>query len=684
MSRFKGIASRIISPVLFVTLLFSVGLYYVANSTISGLIEKNLIRSANEKVAEIVISEKRIASKMLTEAALFSNADAVQSAYQVAHTGDIKDEKDIKMEEARGHLRTYFNSIENGYKSVNNGKNFRIHFHMPSIRSLLRLWKPKQNKSDDLSSFRNTVQTISQGTHTPIAGIEIGRGGFAIRGIAPVKSESGGYLGSVEVLSSYDPLVRFSISNKHEYIAVYMNKDFLPIATKLQDQTVNPIVGDKFVFISSTDQSITDGLLVPELLSQGEQTIKQLKKDDFFITVFPIKDFSGKEIGVMAYTYDATEDYATLAKMRFSILVLCVVLTLAILIPLLLAVRSVTNPINRTTQMVKDISEGDGDLTKRLEILKEDEIGALAGYFNVFLEKLQEMVSQIKDNAETINMASTDLTGVAVEVSDSSGETSNRSNIVATSAEEMSSNLNTIAAAMEESSTNIDMVASAAEEMSSTINDISVNTEKAQTISNQAVEKASEVSVKMEGLGEAAIGIGKVLETITEISEQVNLLALNATIEAARAGEAGKGFAVVANEIKDLAKQTSEAASEIREKIEAIQTSTNENIEGIQETSGVIDKINGLIDFIAGAVSEQSQATQEIATNIAQASQGIQEVNANVNQSSSVAGEITQDITAVDGLANSITNNSSQLKTNAENLSKMADQLNSIVGGFKV
>lgn len=684
MFKLQNIGSRIISPVLLVTVLFSIVLFYVANSTISSVIEQNLIQNAKDKIEEIAISEKRIANAMLTEAALFSNARDVQSAYQTAHAGNIRDEKDPKMEEARSQLRSYFASIEKGYKSVKNGKNFRIHFHLPSIRSLLRLWKPKQNKSDDLSSFRNTVKTISEGAHAPIAGIEIGRGGFAIRGIAAVVSETNAYLGSVEVLSSYDPLVQYSISNELEYIAVYMNKEFLPIATKLQDQSKNPLIGNKFVYISSTDKAITNTLLSPDILAQGAHATKELRIDDFFVAVFPIKDFSGKEIGVMAYAYDATEAYTTLATLKFGILILCMVLAIAIIIPLLIGVRSVTNPINRTAQMLKDISEGEGDLTKRLEVLKKDEIGALASYFNVFLDKLQEMISQIKDNAHTINTASTDLSDVAVQVLDNSEETSNRSNMVATAAEEMSSNINNVAAAMEESSTNINMVASAAEEMSSTINDIAGNAKKAQTISNQAVDKASEVSVKMEGLGEAAVGIGKVLETITEISEQVNLLALNATIEAARAGEAGKGFAVVANEIKDLAKQTSEAASEIRGKVEAIQNSTNDNIAGIEETSGVVNEINGLIDVITGSVSEQSQATQEIAENIAQASQGIQEVNENVNQSSSVAGEITRDIAVVDSSARNITNNSSQLKINAENLSKMASQLNSIVGGFKV
>lgn len=684
MLNLQNVGSRVISPVLFVTILFSLILYFVANTTISGIIEQNLVRNADDKIEEIAVSEKRIAGGMLTQAALFSNAQAVQTAYKTAHEGDIRNEKDSKMEEARGQLRSYFSSIEKGYKSVKEGESFRIHFHLPSTRSLLRLWKPKQNKSDDLSSFRNTVSTISKGAHTAISGIEIGRGGFAIRGIAPILSDANAYLGSVEVLSSYDPLVRYSISNEQEYIAVYMDKKILPIATKLQDPVRNPIVGGDFVYISSTDKTITNKLFTPEILSQGEREITKVRIDDFFVAVFPIKDFSGKTIGVMGYAYDASESYATLAKLRFGILLLCLALAVAILIPLFIAVRSVTNPINRTALMLKDISEGEGDLTKRLEILRNDEIGVLAGYFNVFLDKLQDMVGQIKHNSQNIDSSSTELSDVAVLMSESAKETSSRSNMVATAAEEMSSNLNNVAAAMEESTTNINMVASAAEEMSSTINDISVNAEKAQTISNQAVKKAGEVSDKMEGLGRAAIGIGKVLETITEISEQVNLLALNATIEAARAGDAGKGFAVVANEIKDLAKQTSDAASEIRGKIEAIQASTDENIKGIEETSEVINKINELIDFIAVTVSEQSEATQEIASNIAQASQGIQEVNENVNQSSSVAGEITEDIAVVDTSASSITDNSNQLKGNAENLSDMAGQLSSIVGNFKV
>jgi methyl-accepting chemotaxis protein len=682
--KLQNIGTRMLLPAVVVTLLFSITLYFVANSTVRGIAERNLERNSQNKIADIATSQQRIADKMLAQAALFSRAQAVQQAYSTAYKGDIRNEQSPQMEKARKELRDYFSSIEKGFRDSYKDQALRLHFHLPPARSLLRLWKPKQNRSDDLSTFRNTVSTISQGSHSPITGIEIGRGGFAIRGIAPVINDSGKYLGSVESLSSYAPLVQYSISNDNEYIAVYMNKRFLPIATKLQDSAKNPIIGNSFVFVSSTDKTVTDQILSAEVLSEGQDGELMQRMDNYFVTIFPITDFSGQVIGSMAYVVDATDTYSALSTLRNGILFLCLILAIAIFVPLYLSTRSVTGPINQTAAMLKDISEGEGDLTKRLAIIKNDELGALAGYFNAFLDKLQGVVGDVMDNARTIETSSDELSNISEQLSSASAETSQRSTMVATAAEEMSFNLNNVAAAMEESSTNASMVATAAEEMSATINDISVNAEEARSISSSAVQKSDEVSQQMAELGEAAQGIGKVIEAITEISEQVNLLALNATIEAARAGEAGKGFAVVANEIKDLAKQTSMAASEIKSKIENIQVSTDGAVSGISDISQVIHNVNEIVGTIAVAVGEQSQATQEIATNIAQASQGIQEVNENVSQSSAVSSEITRDIAVVDSSATDITNDSDKLSASAGQLTEMATQLNTLMANFKV
>jgi len=220
--------------------------------------------------------------------------------------------------------------------------------------------------------------------------------------------------------------------------------------------------------------------------------------------------------------------------------------------------------------------------------------------------------------------------------------------------------------------------------MTSVIKEIAQNTEKARTVTGEAVSEAAETSEKVDELGRAANEIGKVTETITEISEQTNLLALNATIEAARAGEAGKGFAVVANEIKDLAKQTAEATGEIRKKIEGIQTSTKGTVIHIKQITKVINNVNEIVATIATAVEEQSVTTREIADNVTQASQGLGEITENVAQSSSVADEIAKDIADVNQTSGEMSNTSSQVNTSAEDLSKEAEQLMGMVGQFQV
>ena len=349
-----------------------------------------------------------------------------------------------------------------------------------------------------------------------------------------------------------------------------------------------------------------------------------------------------------------------------------------------IVIRGIVKSLNEMIANFKDIVEGEGDLTKRIRTDGKDEIAELALWFNTFLGKLQKMIKVISENAVVVDHESTQLSKIISQLSDGANETSSRSDSVATAAEEMSANLGGVAAAMEESSTNIDLVATSAEEMSGTINEISEHTEKARSISSQAVTKAGETSIRMEALGKATLDIGKIVETITEISDQVNLLALNATIEAARAGEAGKGFAVVANEIKELAKQTSDAATQIKKGISDIQENSDLTVENINGISCVITDINDIVNTIASAIEEQSIATKEIAENIAQTSHGVQEVNENVSQSSTVSAEITKDIAVVNRNAGDIAAHSAKVNESIAQLLQMAGALNTIVSSFKI
>ncbi len=366
-------------------------------------------------------------------------------------------------------------------------------------------------------------------------------------------------------------------------------------------------------------------------------------------------------------------------------LILVSIICILILLPITaIFSNSMVKPISKVIDRLKDVAEGEGDLTARLEVKSDDEVGELAYWFNTFIEKLNGMIKNIAGNADTLNESSSELSELSEQMSEGAEQMSSKANTVATSGEEMSSNMESMAAAMEEASTNLSVVATSAEQMTSTINEIARNSENARTITGEAVSGAENVSEKVDELGRAAQEIGKVTETITEISEQTNLLALNATIEAARAGEAGKGFAVVANEIKELARQTAEATQEIKERIEGIQNSTSGTISEISRILKIINNVNEIVSTIATAVEEQSVTTKEIANGVIQASRGIQEVNENVAQSSTVSTGIAKEISEVNQTTSEISNSSSQIRLNAKELSKLANELKDLVSRFKV
>ena len=344
----------------------------------------------------------------------------------------------------------------------------------------------------------------------------------------------------------------------------------------------------------------------------------------------------------------------------------------------------IISPIKQASLMLQDIAQGEGDLTRRLDVNSGDELADLSRWFNVFVEKLQKMIQDIGTDAHELLGSSMTLADISKTMSDGSASTAQKTTLAATATEQMSENMTTISQAVEEATVSVDKVSFAMETMTRTINEIADTAEKARHITEEAVVKSLEASKQVDELGVAAKEISKVLETISEISDQVDLLALNATIEAARAGEAGKGFAVVASEIKELAKQTSEATGQIRDRIEGIQNTTNATVKEIRGISEVVSENNEIVNTIATAVEEQSSTASEIAQTVHQMNQGIRDINQNVTESSSVSKEIAHDINEVYRESNEMNSRAQQVSENANRVNSLAEGFTSLVGKFKV
>ena len=347
--------------------------------------------------------------------------------------------------------------------------------------------------------------------------------------------------------------------------------------------------------------------------------------------------------------------------------------------------RSIARPLGRAVAHLNEVAKGDLSQDAPAEFLaRGDEIGLLARAKQLMITNLRQVIQDLSNGVEVLSSSSTELSANSSQMSQGGRDASEKAHSLAAAAEEMTANVTSVAAGMEQTTTNLSSVASATEEMTSTIGEIANNSEKARRITEEATRQASLISEQMNQLGQAAQEIGKVTETITEISSQTNLLALNATIEAARAGSAGKGFAVVANEIKELAQQTAAATEDIKSRIAGVQSSTARGIAEIGKVSQVIHEVSDIVSAIAAAIEEQATVTKDIARNIGEATNGVRDANVRVSESSQVTQNIAQEIVIVDGSARTMADGSDQVRASASELATLAEALRTTVSKFQL
>ncbi|WP_459897496.1 methyl-accepting chemotaxis protein [Desulfobaculum senezii] len=578
-----------LAPLLMVALLMAISGYLVLSSQFNKLEKSFVSLTLQGKMDDAQQSIAQMSHNALQQAALFSQMPAVVRAFEIAHQGNMDAPKDPFAQQAREELRRSLASILNGYKSIV-GTSFRAHFHLPTARSLVRVWRDKQAKqngqwvdiSDDLSTFRNTVIDVNT-TKAPLQGIEPGRGGFTIRGLAPVTSPDGTHLGSVEVLIGFASVLQALESSKHIRTQLYMDAALLPITTRLQDPERNPLRDGKYVLVYGKDNTEVQNLTTADFLAQGMKTTHVALKGASALGALPVKDYRGNVIGSIVMAMDISTQLAMVSTVMWAMAgIIAILVAVPIVIILFVLQRAVMLPVRDCAHIATQIASGNLQSARVAE--RSDEMGTIFRAMHTMQDKLTDTISDAQD--------------VAADVAD-------ECSTLASSSETLSQGATRQAAGLQE-------VSASMEEMSGSLKQSAEIAGKTETIASQAAQNAQTGGDTVKRTVEAMKKIAEEITIIEDIARQTNLLALNAAIEAARAGEAGKGFAVVAAEVRKLAERSGTAAAGISELSSSSVSVAEEAGRLLEQMVPDIQSTADLIQEISAAATEQSAGVTQV------------------------------------------------------------------------
>ena len=647
----------------------------------------------------------------VTQASMFINMPEVAQAYEIALSGNINDPYSPQSQEARELLRKSLTPILDGHVEQI-GKKLQLHLHLPNGFSLVRLWRDKQARvngewvdiSDELASYRLAIAEIMR-TGKKVMGIEIGNGGFVIRGIVPIKTPDGKQIGSAEILKNFDAILDASTEEGNTSTALYMNSELLKYTVDLQNPEKNPLKGDFVRVIEAKDSSI-DSMITQELLYRGKTGIAFETHGSIALAVSPVVDFKGDQVGVLVYAFNNEDIYKFTNTTETILTIMLACIAFAPSIFLLLGLRMlVIRPLNTIVRLAK--RAGDGDLTIAKDDFNNnsrDEMGGMAAALADMIGTQNRTIIHIVDVAKDLSSGAGDLYAISEKTNTAMEEIKASVAHVKGLSESNGAALEESNAGVEEMNAGAETVAHSATESAAFISQTMEASSKAIRTVRSVIEGMQDVDVNSKGsegkIRQLVSSVDKVssfISVITGIADQTNMLALNAAIEAARAGEAGRGFAVVAEEVRKLAEESAQAAENVNKIIRELESDAQESINATTESGRLIastlsnaelalgelnsalnriNKANDSIQNIAAVTEEQAASSKEVAQAIDSITKSSANMTGTVDNISRATDETAQAAEVVAKQAKSMTRHAknladllSKFKLNEQNLS---------------